>query len=56
MLTKVLQEHPVAFLECVQKNAGSWRLYQRLGFEIECEYPGVFDVPCFKMEYRKEAK
>ena len=25
------------------------RLYQRLGFSIVCEYPGVFDVPCYRM-------
>lgn len=40
-------------LECVQANSGSWRLYQRFGFEIVNEYPGVFDVPCYKMRYRR---
>ena len=38
------------YLECVQANTSAVKLYQKLGFEIIYEYPGVFAVPCFKME------
>ena len=53
MLEHVLKDKEQASLECVIANAGSWRLYQRLGFKIIYEYPGVFDVPCYKMIYKK---
>lgn len=52
LLAQVIKDHEFCHLECVQKNIGAWRVYQRLGFEIVEEYPGVFDVPCYKMEYR----
>lgn len=52
-IAKALEGKPHAFLECVKSNIGAWRIYQRLGFVIEKEYPGVFDVPCYKM-IRKE--
>ena len=56
LLKSITEENDRCFLECVQKNSGGWRLYQRLGFNIECEYPGVFDIPCFKMTYKKGDK
>ncbi|MGN1104893.1 MAG: GNAT family N-acetyltransferase [Candidatus Coproplasma sp.] len=40
-------------LECVAANDGAWRLYQRLGFKIEYEYPGVHGVPCYKMTLKR---
>lgn len=54
MLKEVIGNKAYCHLECVQVNVGSWRLYQRLGFKIHEEYPGVFDVPCYKMVYRNE--
>ena len=54
LMSYVLAAHPNAYLECVQSNAGAWRIYQRLGFEIVQEYPGVFDVPCYKMIRKEE--
>ena len=56
LIKSITEENDRCFLECVQKNSDGWRLYQRLGFNIECEYPGVFDVPCFKMTYKKGDK
>ena len=54
LLGYVLDGVEYSSLESVKANIGSWRLYQRFGFEIKCEYPGVFDVPCYKMVYRRK--
>ena len=54
MINHVLQGKQYCTLESVIANAGSWRLYQRLGFKIAFEYPGVHDVPCYKMIWKKE--
>ena len=51
MIEYVLHDKELCSLESVIANAGSWRLYQRLGFKIAYEYPGVFDIPCYKMIY-----
>lgn len=53
LLEYITSAHGHLTLECIIANNGPWRLYQRFGFEIVCEYPGVFDVPCYKMEYRR---
>lgn len=53
MLIPILYGKPYCHLECVKANIGAWRVYQRLGFTIENEYPGVFGVPCYRMT-RKE--
>lgn len=55
LLQYVLRDLNHVTLEAVKDNIASWRLYQRFGFEIECEYPGVFDVPCYKMVYRRKS-
>lgn len=49
LLYEVIKDKPTSHLECVKENIGAWRVYQRLGFSIIEEYPGVFDVPCYKM-------
>ena len=49
LISQVIEGKPFCLLECVKANIGAWRLYQRLGFTIEFEYPGVFDVPCYRM-------
>lgn len=49
MMREILNDKKYSFLECVKENIGAWRVYQRLGFTIEKEYPGVFNVPCYKM-------
>ncbi len=40
----------VFHLECVQANVNALALYQKLGFIIEHPYPGLFEVPCYKMK------
>ncbi len=52
LMSYVLEGKGYSYLECVKANIGAWRLYQRLGFTIVEEYPGVFDVPCYKMVRR----
>ena len=52
LLAKVIEEKDYCHLECVKENISAWRIYQRLGFSIVEEYPGVFDVPCYKMVRR----
>lgn len=56
LVSSVMNGKENCSLECVIANAGSWRLYQRLGFEIAYEYPGVHEVPCYKMYYKEEKK
>lgn len=53
LVNHVIADKTFCTLECVVANTGSWRLYQRLGFKIAYEYPGVHDVPCYKMIYKK---
>ncbi len=48
----LLKKDEDCVLECVVANISSVRLYQRLGFKIAYEYPGVKDVPCYKMVYK----
>ncbi len=49
LITQTVSDKGECHLECVIANPGAWKLYQRLGFEIVEEYPGVFDVPCYAM-------
>ncbi|MGN0812648.1 MAG: GNAT family N-acetyltransferase [Candidatus Coproplasma sp.] len=49
LIESVTEGKDFCSLECVVANAGAWRLYQRLGFKIEYEYPGVHGIPCYKM-------
>lgn len=49
LLSKLIEGKKLCQLECVQSNISAWRIYQRLGFVIVEEYPGVFNVPCYKM-------
>ena len=50
MFGKLFEQDTNCYLECIQANVSAVKLYQKLGFEILNEYPGVFGVPCFKME------
>lgn len=52
LLAKVIEDKNYCHLECVKENISAWRIYQRLGFTIVEEYPGVFAVPCYKMVKR----
>lgn len=53
LVSTLIDQHHFCSLECVVANAVSLRLYQRLGFEIAFEYPGVHKVPCYKMYYKR---
>lgn len=53
MLLSIIKNRGFCHLECVKANVGAVRLYQRLGFAIKNEYPGVFDVPCYNMVYNE---
>ena len=52
MVEYITQNHSHCSLECVVANAGSLRIYQRLGFKIDYKYPGVHGIPCYKMTYK----
>lgn len=52
MMNSIINQKSFCTLECVVANASSLRLYQRMGFKIAYEYPGVHDVPCYKMYYQ----
>ena len=49
LITQRIKDKGACHLECVIANQGAWKLYQKLGFRITGEYPGVFDVPCYTM-------
>ena len=53
MMNYIMAEKSYCTLECVIANTGSWRLYQRLGYKIAFEYPGVHGIPCYKMYYKR---
>lgn len=54
LLREALRGQTVCHLECVQVNIGAWRLYQRMGFVIAEEYPGVHGVPCYRMIFERK--
>lgn len=54
MMNHVMNGKKYCTLECVIANAPSWRLYQRLGYKIAFEYPGVHAIPCYKMYYKDQ--
>lgn len=53
MMKHVMNGKKHCTLECVAANAGALRLYLRLGFKIASEYPGVHNIPCYKMYYQE---
>lgn len=54
LLHEAVQGKKYSHLECVKENIGAWRVYQRLGFSIIEEYPGVYGVPCYNMVRKEE--
>lgn len=54
MLQAFLSPDETYNLETVKANESAFRLYTGLGFELECEYLGFTDVPCYRM--KKTAK
>ena len=55
LMAKAVEGKDLCRLECVKENAGARRIYERLGFGIAGESPGVFGVPCYIM-IRKACK
>lgn len=53
LVSAIIENKEYCSLECVVANTVSCRLYQRLGFKIAYEYPGVHGIPCYKMFYKK---
>ena len=49
MLGTFLSDDETYHLETVKANLGALHLYQGLGFQIDCEYAGFTDVPCYRM-------
>lgn len=54
MLKAILKDDKTYHLETVKANESAFRLYSMMGFELDCEYPGFTDVPCYRMT--KKAK
>ena len=50
MLESLLSDKETYHLETVKANTGALHLYQSLGFEIEYEYSGFTEVPCYRMK------
>lgn len=57
LFRSVLQDGVTYHLEVVKANAPAVALYRKLGFEIDCEYPGFTEIPCYRMtRAKKESK
>ena len=56
MLNSLLDDKNTYRLETVKDNVGALHLYQSLGFEIDCEYPGFTEVPCYRMTRKSKIK
>lgn len=53
LMQSVLKNCYTYHLEVVKENASALALYQKLGFEIDCEYPGFTGIPCYRMTKHK---
>lgn len=49
LLTATLDDKLTYHLECVKDNVSALKLYEQSGFEIDYEYPGFTEVPCYRM-------
>lgn len=54
LLDGVLRDDLTYHLECVKANQAGLKLYEKAGFEIDCEYPGFTQVPCYRMTKSKK--
>ena len=49
LLQSIFDDESTFHLEVVKANHNAVGLYKKLGFVIDCEYPGFTDVPCYRM-------
>lgn len=49
LMQSVLDSARSYHLEVVQANTNAVKLYKKLGFKIDCKYPGFTGVPCYRM-------
>lgn len=49
LMRSMLADDLTYHLEVVKANEHAIGLYKKLGFKIDCEYPGFTGVPCYKM-------
>lgn len=49
LMQSIFEDHFTYHLEVVKANVSAVALYQKLGFDIDCEYPGFTDIPCYRM-------
>jgi hypothetical protein len=49
MLCAFLNDKDTYHLETVKANVAALSLYKSVGFNIDCEYAGFTDVPCYRM-------
>lgn len=49
LMQSIFEDHFTYHLEVVKANVSAVTLYQKLGFDIDCEYPGFTDIPCYRM-------
>lgn len=52
LMQSVLDDKSTYHLEVVKANTSAVALYKKLGFEIDCEYSGFTEVPCYRMTKR----
>lgn len=49
LMQSVLNANSTYHLEVVKANDNAVKLYKKIGFKIDCEYPGFTGVPCYRM-------
>ena len=52
-LGSILKDNFTYNLEVVKANSAAISLYKTLGFDIEYEYPGFTEIPCYRMKRLK---
>ncbi len=56
MLKTMLRDDKNYHLETVKANEHAFKLYKQMGFEVDYEYPGFTDVPCYRMTRKANKK
>jgi len=53
LLNFLLEDNKTYNLETVVANVDAFKLYQSLGFVVDCQYPGFTGIPCYRMHRMK---